>query len=120
MSVGRALRELMRDPYRRGEAVLQSSGAHLLLESGDLEVALRSERVAIISCWMKTPRVSRSLSTYIERLSQIGFSSVLINTSEFRQSLGLGTRAAHNNSRIQTPECWLRLWFLVCGAGVYP
>lgn len=87
MSVGRALRELMRDPYRRGEAVLQSSGAHLLLESGDLEVALRSERVAIISCWMKTPRVSRSLSTYIERLSQIGFSSVLINTSEFDNPL---------------------------------
>ncbi|WRS30226.1 glycoside hydrolase family 99-like domain-containing protein [Actinomycetaceae bacterium MB13-C1-2] len=57
------------------------------LERGDISKALESGSVAIISSWTATAQMSRSLSAYLEALEDIGFTSLVVNTSDVEGAL---------------------------------
>lgn len=67
--------------------MIKNAGARLVLERGDVEQMLAAKKVALISSWTKTPFISKSLSQYLFRLHEIGFTSAVVNTSSFEDEL---------------------------------
>ena len=75
------------DPHRRGELVVGSPAASLVLESGSEQVLAESGPVALVSSWSEAPQMSRSLSTYLAELVRLGYRPIVISTAEFKEPL---------------------------------
>ncbi len=81
-----SLRDLVKDPYKANPRVIDTPGAVLRVERGCREW-LSNDRVAIVSSWTPTSRMSKSLSQYLFRLAEAGYVPFVVSTSEVEEEL---------------------------------
>ena len=72
---------------RRGPLVSEVSRGRLHIETGRPETVINTDRVAIVAQFSTGPRQPRSLSEYLRRLTDNGYTTIVVSTCESPEPL---------------------------------